>query len=201
MAEDLGAVDRLTYEEAKQALTSQASALDALRSRAGTLLQVTSLATAFLGGLIFKDGLPDGWAVLVGIFAFLGVVPLSLSLLVPLPGWRFTASPKAIVRDFIETDSSANLMETHRELALRFGKWLDRNQKRLNALYVIFAGASALLALQVGAWLLALTKGYAHAAHTTPISPKTESDTLFRSDFGGWCSVAVARPGRPARRR
>jgi hypothetical protein len=97
--------------------------------------------------------------VLVGIFAFLGVVLLSLSLLVPLPGWRFTASPKAIVRDFIETDSPANLMETHRELALRFGKWLDRNQKRLNALYVIFAGASALLAVQVGAWLLALTKG------------------------------------------
>lgn len=159
MAEDLDAVYQLTYEEAKQALTSQASALDALRSRAGTLLQVTSLATAFLGGLIFKDGLPDGWAVLVGIFAFLGVVLLSLSLLVPLPGWRFTASPKAIVRDFIETDSPANLMETHRELALRFGMWLDQNQKRLNALYVIFAGASALLAVQVGAWLLALTKG------------------------------------------
>jgi hypothetical protein len=47
MAEDLDAVYQLTYEEAKQALTSQASALDALRSRAGTLLQVTSLATAF----------------------------------------------------------------------------------------------------------------------------------------------------------
>jgi len=138
MAEDLDAVYRLTYEEAKQALTNQASALDALRSRAGTLLQVASLA---------------------GIFAFIGVVLLSLSLLVPLPGWRFTASPKAIVRDFIEADSPANLMETHRELALLFGKWLDRNQKRLNALYVIFAGASALLALQVGVWLLALTKG------------------------------------------
>jgi hypothetical protein len=159
MAEDLDAVYQLTYDEAKQALTSQAGALDALRSRAGTLLQVTSLGTAFLGGLVFKDGLPDGWAPLVGIFAFIGVVLLSLSLLVPLPGWRFTASPKAIVRDFIETDSPANLMETHRELALLFGKWLDRNQKRLNALHVIFTGASALLALQVGAWLLALTKG------------------------------------------
>jgi hypothetical protein len=74
-------------------------------------------------------------------------------------GVEVHGQPKAIVRDFIETDSPANLMETHRELALRFGKWLDRNQKRLNALYVIFAGASALLAVQVGAWLLALTKG------------------------------------------
>jgi hypothetical protein len=112
MAEDRDALYQLTYEEAKQALTNQASALDALRSRAGTLLQVTSLATAFLGSLIFDNGLPDGWAPLVGIIAFLGVVLLSLLLLVPLPGWRFTASPKAIVRDFIESDSPANLMET-----------------------------------------------------------------------------------------
>ena len=40
-------------------------------------------------------------------FAFIGVVLLSLLLLVPLRGWRFTASPKAIVRDFIEADSPA----------------------------------------------------------------------------------------------
>jgi hypothetical protein len=159
MAQDLHAVYQLTYEEAKQALTNQASALDALRSRAGTLLQAASLITAFLGGLIFENGLPDGWAPLVGIFAFIGVVLLSLLLLLPLPGWKFTASPGAIVRDFIEADSPATLTETHRELALRFGKWLDQNQRRLNALYLVFAGASALLALQVGAWLLALTKG------------------------------------------
>jgi hypothetical protein len=105
MAEDLDAVYQLTYEEANKALTNQASALDALRSRAGTLLQVTSLTTAFLGGLIFKDGLPDGWAPLVGIFAFIGVVLLSLSLLVPLPGWRFTASPKAMASGWTGTRS------------------------------------------------------------------------------------------------
>jgi hypothetical protein len=40
MAEDLDAVYKLTYEEAKQALSNQAGALGALRSRAGTLLQV-----------------------------------------------------------------------------------------------------------------------------------------------------------------
>ena len=31
---------------------------------------------------------------------------------------------------------------------------------------------------------------YAHAAHTTPTSPKTENDTLFRSGFSGPGSVA-----------
>jgi hypothetical protein len=159
VADDLDSVYQLAYDEAKRALTDQASALDALRGRAGTLLAVASLATAFLGGLVFENGTPKGWAPRLGMFAFIGVVLLSLLLLVPLPGWRFTASPKAIVRDFIEAGSPASLTETHRELALRFGKWLDRNQKRLNVLYLIFAAASALLAVEVGAWLFALTKG------------------------------------------
>jgi hypothetical protein len=33
----------------------------------------------------------------------------------------------------------------------------------------------------------------AHAAHTTPTSPKTESDTLFRSGFSGPGSAAMRR--------
>jgi hypothetical protein len=156
---DLDSLYLLAYDEAKRALTDQSSALEALRGRAGTLLAVASLATAFLGGLVFQDDTPGGWAPRFGIFAFIGVVLLSLLLLVPLPGWRFTASPKAIVRDFIEADSPASLTETHRDLALRFGEWLDRNQKRLNILYLIFATASALLAVEVGALLFALTKG------------------------------------------
>jgi hypothetical protein len=73
------------------------------------------------------------------------VVLLSLLLLVPLPGWKFTVSARAIVRDFIETDPPADLTETHKELALRFDQYLDQNQKRLNFLYGIFAAGSALL--------------------------------------------------------
>jgi hypothetical protein len=58
MAEGLDAVYQLTYQEAKQVLTNQASALDALCSRAGALLQVTSLATAFLSGLMVNAHYP-----------------------------------------------------------------------------------------------------------------------------------------------
>jgi hypothetical protein len=159
VADDLDSVYQLAYDEAKRALTDQASALEALRGRAGTLLAVASLATAFLRGLVFENGTPKGWPPRVGIFAFIGVVLLSLLLLLPLPGWRFTVSAVAIVRDFIEAEPPTNLTETHRDLALRFDEWLNRNQKRLNVLYGIFAAASALLAVEVGAWLLALTKG------------------------------------------
>jgi hypothetical protein len=159
MADDLDSVYELAYEEGKRALTDQASALDALRGRAGTLLVAANLATAFLGGLVFRDGVPNGWAPRVGIFAFSGVVLLSLLVLLPVRGGGYAVSAKALVRDFIEADSPASLTETHRELALRFDKWLDQNQKRLNVLYVIFAVASALLAVEVGAWLLVLTKG------------------------------------------
>lgn len=159
MADDLDSVYQLAYDEAKRALTDQASALDALRGRAGTLLAVAALATSFLGGLVFEGGTPKGWAPQVGIFAFIAVVLLSLLVLLPLPGWKFTASPKAIVRDFIEADPPASLAETHRELALRFDEWLDRNEKRLNRRYWTLIAASALLAVEVGAWLLVLTKG------------------------------------------
>jgi hypothetical protein len=161
MADDLDR-DRayqLAFEEAKRGLTNQAGALDALRGRAGTLLAVASLATAFLGGLVFQDSTPPGWAPRVGIFAFIAVVLLSLVLLLPLPGWRFTVRAQAIVGDFIEADSPASLADTHRELALRFSQYADGNQKRLNILYGIFAAASTLLAVEVGAWLFALTKG------------------------------------------
>jgi hypothetical protein len=159
MADNLDSVYQLAFEEAKRALTDQASALEALRNRAGTLLALAALSTAFLGGLVFQDGISKGWAPSVGIFAFIAVVLLSLLLLVPLPGWKFTISARAIVRDFIETDPPADLTETHKELALRFDQYLDQNQKRLNFLYGIFAAGSALLAVEVGAWLLALTKG------------------------------------------
>jgi hypothetical protein len=159
MADDLDSVYELAYEEGKRALTDQASALDALRGRAGTLLVAANLATAFLGGLVFRDGMPNGWAPRVGIFAFSGVVLLSLLLLLPVRGGGFTVSAKALVRDFIEAEMPASLAETHRELALRFNEWLDRNEKRLNFLYTVFAVASALLAIEVGAWLFALMKG------------------------------------------
>jgi len=39
----------------------------------------------------------------------------------------------------------------------------------------------------------------AHAAHTTPASPKTESDTLFRSGFNGSGSAASRHRPRPRR--
>jgi hypothetical protein len=130
VADDLDSVYQLAYDEAKRALTNQSSALDALRGRAGTLLAVASLATAFLGGLVFQDSTPKGWAPRVGILAFIGIVLLSLLLLLPLPGWKFTVSALAIVRDFIEAEPPANIAEIHRELALRFDEYLVRNQKR-----------------------------------------------------------------------
>jgi hypothetical protein len=42
---------KLAYDEAKGAVVQQASALDALRSQAGTLLAAASVATSFLGAL------------------------------------------------------------------------------------------------------------------------------------------------------
>jgi hypothetical protein len=159
VADDLDRGYQLAYEEAQRALTNQAGALDGLRGRAGTLLAVASLATSFLGGLVFQGGTPKGWAPQVGIFAFIAVVLLSLVVLLPMPGWKFTVSAQVIVRDFIEADSPASLAETHRELALRFEQWLNQNQRRLNRRYWIFIAASALLAVEVGTWLLVLRKG------------------------------------------
>jgi hypothetical protein len=128
--DDLDSVYELAYEEAKRALSNQASALDALRARAGTLLAVAALATSFLGGLVFQNDTPEGWAPQFGIFAFIAVVVLLLLVVLPLPGWRFTLSARAVIRDFVEADSPASLAQTHRELALRFDQWLDRNERR-----------------------------------------------------------------------
>ncbi len=156
MANDLGSGYQLAFEEAKRAVVQQAGAVEALRGRAGTLLAVASLATSFLGGLALQDKAPRGWLSWVAVAAFVGVVVLAVLILLPSYKWVFALSARRIIGDYIEGEPPADLAATHRDLALHLENHLDRNEKRLDWLYRQFTAASALLVVEVLAWLVIL---------------------------------------------
>jgi hypothetical protein len=154
MADDADATAyQLAFEEAKRAVVQQVGALEALRSRAGMLLAVASLATSFLGGLALHDDRPREALAWVGVGSFVGLAALSLALLLPYK-WVFSLTARRIIGDYIEAEPPADLATTHRELALHMDDHVERNQKRLNRLYVVFVTASVLLAVEGFTWLV-----------------------------------------------
>jgi hypothetical protein len=66
-------VEELAYEQALRAADHQEATLDGLRSRAGTLLAVASLATWFFGVKAIDEA-SDTWSTAIAIVLFLVVL-------------------------------------------------------------------------------------------------------------------------------
>ena len=107
----------------------QVGALEALRSRAGMLLAVASLATSFLGGLVLQDDRPRGLLAWLGVGSFVGLVALTLVMLLPFK-WVFSLAARRIIGDYIEAEP-ADLATTLRELALHLDNDFERNPEAL----------------------------------------------------------------------
>jgi hypothetical protein len=150
-------VVNLAYEEAKSAISSQASTLDGLRSRAGTLLAAASLVTGFLGGqalvkptfdkgvVVRADIGTEGW---IAIGCFILVAVLTLVILWPYQ-WRFEMGAKVILK-------GDDFEGTQRELAEYHEKNWDSNKIKLDRLFSCFRWATVLLAAETVAWIIDL---------------------------------------------
>jgi hypothetical protein len=149
------AVYALAYEEAVRALSEQQAVLDNFRTRAGILLSATAIATSFLGGQALRDESIDIWGwIAIGCFA--AVACASIVVLWPRKDWEFAASPRRLLATYVETDDPLPLEKIHRDLALHMENSYLSNDRRLERLILLFRLAALLLAVEVGAWIVAL---------------------------------------------
>jgi hypothetical protein len=146
---------QLAFDEGVRGLARQEVQLDAMRSRAGVLLSAAAIATSFLGGQALADHRPRIWTWLA-IASFAGLAISALVILWPRRDWAFSASPGLIVSPYLERDAAWPLPAIHRELALHMDQAYELNRSRLDHIIWAFRAASALLALEVGLWVVNL---------------------------------------------
>jgi hypothetical protein len=150
------------YGEALRSLTDQATRLEQLRGRAGTLLAAASLITGFLGGLALAsptltNGVVSrppismwGWAA---ICAFCVVGVLTIAILLPYE-FRFTMDPVSIVTNAEALGLSVEDIKS--DLTTYHWANYNKNSRTLNLMYTAFTMALAVLLLETVFWIFDL---------------------------------------------
>jgi hypothetical protein len=152
---------KLAYDEAVRAIDAQADVLDNLRARAGTLIAVSSLVTAFLGGqALAKPTLSSGQLVeqdietwgFVAIGAFVAVAVMALLILWPYT-WKFVMSPNTI----LGSKGSVNYEEALETLAIYHEENYDDNKGTIDLLFWFFRFGCGFLVVETIAWIVDLS--------------------------------------------
>lgn len=129
--------------------------LEELRSRAGTLIAATAIATSFLGGeaLAREDGTsvvsPTGVALACFVISSL----LALGILWPFR-FGFSLSSREMLREVASRHASG--VDAYRELAIRLELNYDSNADRIKPLFWLLRGAILFLLLEIAAWIVVL---------------------------------------------
>jgi hypothetical protein len=147
---------QLAFEEGGRALDAQERAVNELRSRAGVLIAAAAITTSFFGSRAVSGGelTMAGWLA-VAAFALVGASVLAV--LWPWRDWEFSASPRDLIATYIETTEPATLVEIHRDMALHRSTSYVSNARLLGRLYWAFRGGLVLVAIEVTAWVVALS--------------------------------------------
>jgi hypothetical protein len=134
-----------------------------LRTRAGTLVAVANVATAFLGGLALADrgSVNGGAADLAAVewFAigfFCAAFAISLGILMPSRNWVFWHHPHSLLGVYVDPGPPTTLSEFRRSIAFYNGEHYDTNGRRLRVIAVMLWIASLFLAAEVVLWLWSL---------------------------------------------
>ena len=148
-------VYELVYEEARRGLDLQRASLDALHTRAGTLLAAAALTTTFLGGQALRDSGGPTCLEWLAIAAFVGVAVLTILVLLP---WKFQwALPASdLVNNYVDADPQPETNEVLRDFALFHGESKIDNKTTLETLQWCFRIAAVLLGCEVVLWLIAV---------------------------------------------
>jgi hypothetical protein len=156
---------RLAYEAALRAITDQASVIESLRSRAGTIFAATALVTSFLGGQAFARVTREGHLPPFHPFSVSGAALLAfilLSVLTFIILWpfrvRFSISAARMI-EIADGRLEANPVgahESYRELALRYEEMYDYNSFRIKVLFWCFRLAIFFLLGEIAAWLIVI---------------------------------------------
>jgi hypothetical protein len=184
----------LAYEEALRALTQQQAVLDGLRSRASTLLGITSISTSFLGGIVLDSGKLEGLTWIPVCTFVIGM--LAIWILLPTPGWKFSLDISILISDYVEGHPPAELPEMYRDLALHFRNHHRDNEAHLGRLFLLYRLASGLLVAEVSSWLIVLGLRWAMSEEPQPNRRDPgrsetrfelfELTSLIKSNMGLW---------------
>jgi hypothetical protein len=154
------------FDEAKRALDQQVGSLDALRTRASTLLAAATLVTSFLGGQVLaKPSLSGGQLVQQSftVWSWLAVGSLAgltiAVLLILLPtGWHFTRSPTKMIAiiDSAPNNNPVTMDGVHRQLALGFDEDFLGNEMKLRWLFDLYKLGCLLIFTETVFWIVEL---------------------------------------------
>jgi hypothetical protein len=142
----------VAHDEIVRALSQQAAALEALRTRAGLLLSAASIATSFLGGQALQ-GRPLDVLRWTAVGAFVGLAVSVLYVLWPHRERLPVAMPSRLLREF---DTGSSHTEAITSAALYLEASYVENEDLVKRLSDGLRIAMGLLALEVAAWIAAL---------------------------------------------
>jgi len=153
MSSDLAEIEQAIYEQSFRTLDEQAKVLDGLQSRAGTLVGIANVATAFLGGLTLTRGEPTVWPA---IALFLAVVLLGLFVLLPGRPWIFSYGLHGLLTEIAGPGPRRSLSAFRRTIVLQNAGHYETNATQLRFLNRCYSTATILLIAELMLWMWAL---------------------------------------------
>jgi len=151
---------QLAYDASLRAVTDQASVLEGLRARAGTLFAAAALVTSFLGGQALvhtSHVVVSSWAG-AAVACFVANAVSTLVILWPFR-LRFSLSSQELIEIVDSRRAAADpvtIEEALRELALRLEVNYDSNVRTIRGLLWCLRLAILFLVGEVAAWIVVL---------------------------------------------
>ena len=139
-----GDFERLAYEAALRGLDKQESLLDEMRTRANTLLAVSSLAVSVLGQEAFRSANSKALTV-VALAAFAVSVAASVFVLLPKKQLVFAEAGVRVYEDLYQWRDS--MPRVYRQLAYDLARFWATNDSQITLLsraYTLAVAASVL---------------------------------------------------------
>ena len=156
--EDYRGQVRLAYEEARRGLSNDEKRLDELRSRTGSLIAATAIATSFLGAeVLSKHG--STCLAWIGLACFGISMACGIWVLVPHDDWRFESNAMVWLDGWIRNENPVTEVDLMAKAIDEWTKWAEINRSKINSLGGIFIYACVFLLAEVGFWAWALAKG------------------------------------------
>jgi hypothetical protein len=146
-------IERLSFELTTRALAEQERAVSALRTCAGTVLGVASVAGSFLGAHV--GGRPlDGWSV-TATLAFALCSGSAIWVLMPRE-IVLSIGGEELMAD-ADRRNSSQVAEGYRAVCSWLGPQLELNRRRIDRLGDWMTLSCALLAIEVILWTISIT--------------------------------------------
>jgi len=145
-------IEELSFQLTAEALAEQERAVNALRTRPGTVIAAASISGSFLGAKV-NHGSLDAWAILA-LLAF--VLCLGCAIWVLLPHELVFAFRGEALLAVSDHEGVEDVTEAYRAAGIWIEPFLDANREKIGSLSTWFTASCAMLAIEVILWTLSV---------------------------------------------